>query len=306
MSCKYKKARTAAHKAAEEALEQGTNAFDEAVSHVTPIAKQATRQVADLSHQAADLGRQAADYVVPAFEDARERITPKVEEVVERLQPAVTQAYETVSDKVQHEWYPKLQEFWDEANENPSVIEASKRGRSVVAALRGDLQLPEAVAVPEVVVDKPRKHRVLGRLFTILGIAAAVAAIVVVVRAVLGNDDDGWSPQQPMRPDQDVEDDSWGESPFADEDETVLDDESAAEEDMIAEGSPATEPEAGLGALEGAYVGTEPPAGYVIKGNERSMKYHTPQAAGYERTNADIWFNSEEAAVAAGFTKAQR
>ena len=36
------------------------------------------RQVADLSHQAADLGRQAADYVVPAFEDARERITPKV------------------------------------------------------------------------------------------------------------------------------------------------------------------------------------------------------------------------------------
>ncbi|MDO5501234.1 MAG: hypothetical protein Q4F67_16310, partial [Propionibacteriaceae bacterium] len=57
---------------------------------------------------------------------------------------------------------------------------------------------------------------------------------------------------------------------------------------------------------EGAYVGVEPPEGYTIKGNERSMKYHTADSGGYERTIADVWFNSEEAAEAAGFAKAQR
>lgn len=57
---------------------------------------------------------------------------------------------------------------------------------------------------------------------------------------------------------------------------------------------------------EGVYVGTEPPEGYVIKGNNRSMKYHMPEAAGYGRTSAEVWFNSEEAAQQAGFVRAQR
>ena len=57
---------------------------------------------------------------------------------------------------------------------------------------------------------------------------------------------------------------------------------------------------------EGVYVGNEPPEGYVIKGNDRSMKYHVPEAAGYARTTAEVWFNSEEAAQRAGFIRAQR
>jgi hypothetical protein len=57
---------------------------------------------------------------------------------------------------------------------------------------------------------------------------------------------------------------------------------------------------------EGVYVGSEPPADFTIKGNERSMKYHLPEAAGYNRTIAEVWFNSEEAAQAAGFVRAQR
>lgn len=57
---------------------------------------------------------------------------------------------------------------------------------------------------------------------------------------------------------------------------------------------------------DGVYVGAEPPAGFTIKGNERSMKYHLPEAAGYNRTIAEVWFNSEEAAQAAGFVRAQR
>jgi hypothetical protein len=57
---------------------------------------------------------------------------------------------------------------------------------------------------------------------------------------------------------------------------------------------------------EGVYVGSEPPEGFTIKGNERSMKYHVPESAGYNRTVAQVWFNSEEAAQQAGFARAQR
>jgi hypothetical protein len=57
---------------------------------------------------------------------------------------------------------------------------------------------------------------------------------------------------------------------------------------------------------EGVYVGSEPPEGFTIKGNERSMKYHVPASAGYSRTVAEVWFSSEEAAQQAGFVRAQR
>jgi hypothetical protein len=57
---------------------------------------------------------------------------------------------------------------------------------------------------------------------------------------------------------------------------------------------------------EGVYIGGEPPEGFTIKGNQRSMKYHVPESAGYDRTVAEVWFNSEEAAQQAGFVRAQR
>jgi hypothetical protein len=57
---------------------------------------------------------------------------------------------------------------------------------------------------------------------------------------------------------------------------------------------------------EGVYMGSEPPEGFTIKGNQRSMKYHVPESAGYGRTVAEVWFNSEEAAQQAGFVRAQR
>ncbi len=50
-----------------------------------------------------------------------------------------------------------------------------------------------------------------------------------------------------------------------------------------------------------SYRGSEPPAGFDIKGNEDSMKFHTPESPWYSRTIAEVWFNSPEAAEAAGF-----
>jgi len=55
---------------------------------------------------------------------------------------------------------------------------------------------------------------------------------------------------------------------------------------------------------KGSFVGENPPAGYDIKGNADSMKFHTPASPWYERTIAEVWFNSEAAADAAGFVNA--
>ncbi|WP_067441103.1 50S ribosomal protein L17, sunset domain variant [Nocardioides jensenii] len=46
------------------------------------------------------------------------------------------------------------------------------------------------------------------------------------------------------------------------------------------------------------------PEGFTIKGNKDSMKFHTTESQWYEQTVAEVWFKTEEAAEAAGFTKA--
>lgn len=43
------------------------------------------------------------------------------------------------------------------------------------------------------------------------------------------------------------------------------------------------------------------PEGFPIKGNAQSKLYHVPGSAFYERTEAEVWFASEESAEAAGF-----
>ena len=66
------------------------------------------------------------------------------------------------------------------------------------------------------------------------------------------------------------------------------------------------------GGTSGKYAGSSvpledasvAPEGFPIKGNEDSMKYHTPDGQWFEQTVAEVWFDSEESAVAAGFTKA--
>ncbi|MBV7431993.1 50S ribosomal protein L17, sunset domain variant [Dermabacteraceae bacterium P13077] len=44
------------------------------------------------------------------------------------------------------------------------------------------------------------------------------------------------------------------------------------------------------------------PAGFEIKGNENSMKYHVPGSRYYDATVAEVWFDTPESAEAAGFT----
>jgi large subunit ribosomal protein L17 len=47
------------------------------------------------------------------------------------------------------------------------------------------------------------------------------------------------------------------------------------------------------------------PEGFSVKGNKTSMKFHAETSPWYDRTNAEVWFRSAEAAEAAGFTNAE-
>jgi large subunit ribosomal protein L17 len=57
---------------------------------------------------------------------------------------------------------------------------------------------------------------------------------------------------------------------------------------------------------EGSHAPLEDPAeapeGFEIKGNEDSKLYHVPGSAHYDRTVAEVWFATAEAAEAAGFS----
>ncbi len=45
------------------------------------------------------------------------------------------------------------------------------------------------------------------------------------------------------------------------------------------------------------------PEGFAIKGNAGSMLYHVPGSSFYSRTKAEVWFDTEDSAEAAGFSK---
>lgn len=46
------------------------------------------------------------------------------------------------------------------------------------------------------------------------------------------------------------------------------------------------------------------PAGFDVKGNKDSMKYHVPGSRWYDATEAEVWFRTPDAAKAAGFVPA--
>jgi len=79
-----------------------------------------------------------------------------------------------------------------------------------------------------------------------------------------------------------------------------------------AEAAPVETPQDDPKATEGEYgadsaAPTEDgsaPAGFDIKGNKDSMKFHEPDGQWYDQTVPEVWFRTADAAHAAGFTKA--
>lgn len=72
--------------------------------------------------------------------------------------------------------------------------------------------------------------------------------------------------------------------------------DSAGEDVKVVEETPY-----GAGSVRVSGAGT--PTGYLIKGNEDSMLYHSPESPSYSVTVAEIWFADVESAEKAGFNR---
>jgi len=218
--------------------------------------------------------------VEAAAEQAKERLVPLAETAALRARPVVDSAIAKVADIVTTDIKPHLAELREQAA--PIIADASKRGHLAAAALAG-----VAPVVVEPVVAKRRRHPIL----KFLGIAALLAVIGLLVRAILDSRDDSWEKD-------DIFDDDHDDVPA---EEIIVVEEPL--QGVIPMDEPPADP---LRYGPDSFIGQEPPAGFDIKANERSMKYHVPTAIGYQRCVTDIWFNSPEAAERAGFTRALR
>lgn len=233
--------------------------------------------------RAQDLWTKAQKEAGPAFKKAKVRtadfasrrfdqVEPHIRGALDKVQPAVESARLKLSEDV----LPGIASALHNAAERPQ-------------------QLAEAIAPPK----KKSGWKTFGK---VVALAAIVAGAVAAVRHFLAPKDDGWTAHEPSRAYVDNNDTFATAAKVATEtpasgspEQEAADKDSEAAEDV----------EPGKYG-EGAHVGPNPPEGFIIKGNERSMKYHVPGTGGYERTIAEVWFRSEEDAEKAGFTKAQR
>lgn len=314
-----------------EAQHRGLDIAAEAYERVHPRLHEAKRRGARL---AAD----TFDRIHPALDEALDRVTPAVEGTMGRVQPVVDDAMarippavDVARDRLQRDLLPRFAAALHEAAQLPLALEAGR-------------QLSEATALLVAEEEPPAKRkRGIGRTLAKIALAGAVlAGVMVAVKKLLGPSDTGWEAHQPSQPYvadpvadvvDDLNDKAAAAAEAAAEATEVTEDaaqdvaeqvEGAAEaaeeaaQDVVEAVAEATEGDAEGDAEddaspladspygEGSYVGANPPEGFVIKGNERSRKYHVQGTGGYERTITDIWFASSEAAERAGFVKAQR
>lgn len=280
-------------KALKESMVKAQVLLDEGLVRAQDALAKAQAQAGPAIH---DARVRSADYAARKLDE----FEPQLRGALDRVQPAV----ETARYKVADDYLPRLSRALHAAAEHPE-------------------RLAEAI--------KPVKKRSPFKTFAkVVALGAIVAGAVAALRHFLAPKDDGWTAHEPSRAYVNNNDtfataakvaaDSDAMSEAA-ENEAVAQEAteevagSMAEQDTIqketveAVAEPAvteTATDAPARYGEGSYVGENPPTGFSIKGNERSMKYHVPGSGGYERTIAEVWFESEEAAEKAGFTRAQR
>ena len=301
---KSQELKKAAAETASAAAEYSSAVLRDSLEHAQELITEAQKQAAPILK---DAKVRTADFAARTLDD----LEPHIVGALDKVSPAVDAA----RDKVADDLLPRLQDALHQAAENPTIKEATRRSTAAVQALKGELE------------PAPKKKSKLAKVGKALLIGTIVAGAIAAIRHFLAPKDDGWTAHEPSKAYVNNNDTFSAAAKFAAdsapvEDEIIVPDEEAAEqEEMTSEGAPPPtheyisetdaaahphEHEQVSGYGEGSYVGAEPPEGYSIKGNERSMKFHLPGTGGYERTIAEVWFNSEEAAQAAGFTKAQR
>ncbi|WP_375423160.1 hypothetical protein [uncultured Friedmanniella sp.] len=319
---------------AHTAAERVAPLANQAVSFAAPYAQQAVDAVTPYAQQAADAVSPYAHTVADKVGPYAERLAPlaaggalAAHEAAERIGPAV----EAVKEKVSDELLPRVSTALTAAAASPIAVEASRRGRAAYAAARGELSLPE--------VEEKKGGSWVKRL----AVVAAVAGVVALVarRFLGGSKDSGWQAARPSAPyvpaapaptpaptstadadaaavatedlasvevtDVDESGDLAAETtPDVATESTEVTEDAASDDTVLADPEPTPEiSETPSPYGPGSYIGTEPPEGFSIKGNENSMKFHLPGGRGYNQTIAEVWFDSEEAAESAGFVRAQ-
>ena len=305
-----------------DAVEEGTQS---AVEYLTPYVEQALRDSGELAEgtyskirpvikdatiRGARLASDTFEKVHPAIDDAIDRVSPAVDATVKRVRPAVEDVLDRIPPtvdyargKVQDELLPGLSDQLRHLARQPLAREQQV---AVASAALAD-KLDAATG---------RKKHGFWRTFGKLVLAGAIlSGVVFALKKLLADPSSGWESYTPR-------DNAYVADPVAPEPQPaeekpadVVPEEVVAEEEVVEEpvadaADAATEADADpFGDSpygDGSYIGDEPPEGFTIKGNDRSKKYHVPGSASYERTSAEVWFASSEAAEAAGFTKAQR
>lgn len=264
-----------------------------AADQASAAAEYGQQALKDGMEQAQGWLKKAQDQAGPALKDAKVRsadfaarkfdaIEPHVRNALDKVSPAVDAARIKVAD----EFLPRVSESLHSAAEHP-------------------LQVAETI--------KPKKKKSVGKgIVKFLAIGAAVAGVVAAIRHFLAPKDDGWTAHEPSRAYVNNNDTFATAAKVSETPKSTAPDPSPEEKveqpeaQMVDEGGPVVADDVKDDFGPDSYKGDNPPAGFIIKGNERSMKYHVPGTGGYERTIAEIWFTTEEAAQAAGFTKAQR
>ena len=315
---------------ARDAAERGAALAREAGDYLGPIAEDAKRKGARL---AAD----TMDKVQPHLDDAIDKVSPAFEEAYKKVAPVLDAAL----DKLQTDLVPRFQAALHEAADHPVTVESRKRLQAATAALAGELELPEpkrktsvgktiakvaiagallagvAVALkkffapadsgwqahqPSPAYRPEPTNKVADDLKAKAADAAAKVSSVVEQAADKAAD----AAEDVQAKAEDVVDQVKDKVDEIKENaaEAKADAEATADADGLGQGDAAPFADSPWG--EGSYVGSEPPEGFVIKGNERSMKFHVVGGGGYDRTIADVWFATEDAAEAAGFVKAKR
>ncbi len=284
MKDKKEELKQAAAIAAAQAADTSREIFEEALAKTNVLLAEAQKTAIPMAKRAR---AKTADFAAARLDEWE----PHIRKALAGVTPAV----EAARDRITDEALPGLQTFLHQAADHPVAQETKKRSKAAVQALKGDLE-----------PAKPKRHlcRNVGKtLGQVLLVGGVVAAIVAAVRYFLMPKDDGWTAHEPSKtfvPPTPAAPTAKPAAPAAEA--SAPKDQAARAETPVAE-----EKEAAAAATDSdSFVGPNPPEGFIIKGNERSMKYHVPGTGGYERTIAEIWFRTEEAAVAAGFTKAQR
>lgn len=260
-----------------------------------------------LSPKVAQFASDARENLSPLIEDARDRLQPRLDEAYRRVAPTVTEAMAHVQplvdsgrERFNEEVLPHLNEALDNLAARPEAKDALDRLTAARAALIGELTLPAAA---EVVSEAPAKRSIGKTIFKLLLATGLLAGVAYALKRFLAPEDSGWQAHEPSAAyRQESTATSFVDTPAATE---TAEEEADMATEAVDEAATAGDETSGRWG-PGSYVGTEPGADFVIKGNDRSMKYHVQGGGGYERTIADVWFNSEEAAQAAGFTRAQR